>query len=73
MTDRLTRAISQFLDSCAANQMAFEPQRAFTTTAEAEEAGLEFWIRYAELYRAIGREPPARPQHLPSSAERPMI
>lgn len=73
MTDRAHKAIAAFLDRCATAQMAFEPQAAFTTHAEAEENALEFWIAYAELHRAIGREPPAWPPALPTSTEKPLI
>ncbi len=56
---RLRSSIEAFLDQCAASQVAFEPQRAFATEAEANEAGFELWERYCELHRAVGREPPA--------------
>lgn len=55
---RMRRAISSFLDACAANQMAFDPQSGYATQGEAEMAAREFWERYCELHRAVGREPP---------------
>lgn len=67
MTDRLRTAVTDFLDACSVNAMAFEPQRAFATSAEATEAAHEFWARYCELHRAIGREPPTWPPNLSGS------
>lgn len=70
---RLHSAIATFLAQCEHDQIAFEPQRAFSTQAEAEGHALEFWARYAELYRAIGREPPSWPSGLSNHPGEPMI
>ena len=61
-TNRLRAAIEAFLDACEANQVAFEPERAYATQAEAEAEAFELTERLHELYRVVGREPPASRQ-----------
>lgn len=65
MTDRTRLAIENFLNACGMNEMAFEPQHCFANDAQAKESSAQFFEAYCELHRAIGREPPAWPPHLP--------
>lgn len=59
MTDsRMRSAIESFLNACIANQIAFDPQAAYSTQGEAEMNAREFWERYCELHRAVGRPIP---------------
>lgn len=71
--DRARLAIESFLNACGMTEMAFEPQCGFSTQAQAEESGAAFFEAYCELHRAIGREPPAWPAHLPKPQPEVMI
>jgi len=55
---RAHAAITAFLNACIENQIAFDPQAAYSTQGEAEMNAREFWERYCELHRAVGRPIP---------------
>lgn len=73
MTDRARLAIENFLNTCGMREVVFEAQCGFSTASEAQAAGAEIWERFCELHRAIGREPPSWPAHLPKPQPETMI
>lgn len=70
---RLRAALNAFLDSCIVNQISFEPHAAYSTQSEAENAARAFWERYCDLFRELGREPPAWPSAFSQHPAEPMI